>query len=48
MVGGYAMLEWASREKAVEGALAFMRLHTEHWPSWRGECEVRPIEFLTP
>jgi hypothetical protein len=48
VVGGYAVLEWASREEAVESALAFMRLHTEHWPSWEGECEVRPIEFLAP
>src|SRR2546428_3175854 len=28
--------------------VAFMRLHTEHWPSWEGECEVRPITFLAP
>ena len=48
VIGGYAVLEWASREAAVEGALAFMRLHTQHWPSWEGECEVRQIEFLAP
>jgi hypothetical protein len=48
VIGGYAVLEWASREKAVEGALAFMRLHSRHWPSWEGECEVRPITFLAP
>ena len=48
VVGGYAVLEWASREKAVEAALAFMRLHSEYWPSWEGECEVRPITFSAP
>ena len=48
VVGGYAVLEWASREKAVAAALAFMRLHSEHWPSWEGECEVRPITFFAP
>ena len=48
VVGGYAVLEWASREQAVEGALAFMRLHSDHWPAWEGECEVRPITFLAP
>ncbi len=48
VVGGYAVIEWESREKAIEGALAFMRLHTHHWPSWEGECEVRPITFLAP
>lgn len=48
VVGGYAILEWASREQAVESALAFMRLHSQHWPSWEGECEVRPITFFAP
>ncbi|PYP70151.1 MAG: hypothetical protein DMD41_15555 [Gemmatimonadetes bacterium] len=48
VVGGYAVLEFESREEAIEAAVAFMRLHTEHWPSWEGECEVRPITFLAP
>jgi len=48
VVGGYAVLEWASRDKAIEGAVAFMRLHQQHWPGWQGECEVRPIMFLAP
>lgn len=48
VIGGYAVLEWASREQAVESTLAFMRLHAEHWPAWEGECEVRPITFLAP
>jgi hypothetical protein len=48
VVGGYAVLEWASREQAIEGTVAFMQLHTLHWPSWSGECEVRPITFLAP
>ena len=38
----------AGRNGQAHRALAFMRLHTEHWPSWEGECEVRPIEFLAP
>jgi len=48
VVGGYAVLEWASRQKAVEATLAFMRLHTQYWPGWEGECEVRQINFLAP
>lgn len=48
VLGGYAVLEWASREQAVEGAKAFMQLHAAHWPGWEGECEVRTIEFLAP
>jgi hypothetical protein len=48
VVGGYAVLEYQSRKEAIEAALAFMRLHSEHWPGWEGECEVRPIVFLAP
>src|SRR2546426_11720034 len=48
VVGGYAVLEFESRKEAIEAAVAFMRLHNEHWPSWEGECEVRPITFLAP
>ena len=48
VVGGYAVLEWATREQAVQGAVDFMQLHARYWPGWEGECEVRPITFLTP
>jgi len=48
VVGGYAVLEFKSREEAIAATVAFMRLHTEHWPSWEGECELRPITFLAP
>lgn len=48
VIGGYAVLEWESREAAIEGAVAFMRLHQRHWPGWEGECEVRQIVFLAP
>jgi len=48
VIGGYAVLEWASREQAIEGTIAFMEMHRKHWPEWEGECEVRPITFLAP
>jgi hypothetical protein len=48
VVGGYAMLEAPSREKAIESTVAFMRLHLDHWPEWQGECELREVEFLAP
>jgi len=48
VIGGYAVLEFKSRAEAVEAAVAFMRLHQQHWPSWQGECEIRPITFLAP
>jgi hypothetical protein len=48
VVGGYAVLEFKSREEAIEAAVAFMRLHQQHWPGWEGECEVRQLVFLAP
>jgi len=48
VIGGYAVMAWASREEAIAGARAFMELHQRHWPSWQGECEVREIVFLAP
>jgi hypothetical protein len=43
MVGGYAVLECASREEAVQVAKDFLQLHLEHWPGCRARCEVRQI-----
>lgn len=48
IIGGYAMLEASSREAAIRMATAFMQLHTDHWPEWEGEGEVRQIDFLVP
>jgi hypothetical protein len=44
VVGGYAMVEVASREEAMKTAREFMELHQLHWPEFEGECEVRPLE----
>ena len=44
IVGGYAMVEAKSKQEAVEVALQFMELHRVHWPTFEGECEVRPLE----
>jgi hypothetical protein len=46
VVGGYAMVEVASREEALEFARQFMELHRVHWPAFEGECEVRPLEDM--
>jgi hypothetical protein len=43
IVGGYAIYEPESRQKAIEATLEFMRLHKEHWPGWEGEAELREI-----
>ena len=43
VVGGYAVMEFNSREAAVQSAVEFMELHKKYWPSWEGETEVRQI-----
>jgi hypothetical protein len=44
VVGGYAILDAKSREEALTLARRFMELHLRHWPTFEGECEVRPFE----
>jgi hypothetical protein len=46
IVGGYAMVEVASKEEALKVARQFMELHRIHWPAFEGECEVRPLEDM--
>jgi hypothetical protein len=46
IVGGYAMVEVASKEEALQVARQFMELHRVHWPAFEGECEVRPVEDM--
>ena len=48
IVGGYAIIEAASKREALEAARRFMQLHVEHWPEWEGECELRELVFLAP
>jgi hypothetical protein len=44
IVGGYALMEAKTREEAMVIARRFMELHLEHWPTFEGICEVRPLE----
>jgi hypothetical protein len=44
IVGGYAIIDAKSREEALGLARRFMELHRKHWPTFDGECEVRPFE----
>ena len=46
VIGGYALAEAKSREEALELARQFMDLHRIHWPTFVGECEVRPLEDM--
>jgi hypothetical protein len=43
VVGGFAIIEYNSRQEALEGAREFMELHRKFWPSWEGETEVREL-----
>jgi hypothetical protein len=46
LVGGYAIVEAKSKEEARVFARDFMELHRKHWPTFEGECEVRPLEIF--
>jgi hypothetical protein len=43
VVGGYAFMEFPTKDDAVQGATWLMELHRQHWPGWEGEVEVRQI-----
>jgi len=43
VVGGFAIIEFASREEAVRTAKEWAELHHRLWPVWVGETEVRQI-----
>lgn len=43
VVGGFAILNFKSREEAVQSAKEMAELHRRLWPSWIGETEVRQI-----
>lgn len=43
IVGGYALLEFNSKQEAVDSAIHFMELHRKYWPGWEGETEVRQV-----
>jgi hypothetical protein len=41
VIGGFTIMELASKDEAIEEARKFMELHRKHWPTWDGDCEVR-------
>lgn len=43
-MGGYALIDAASKEEALDFARRFMEIHRTHWPAFEGECEVRQLE----
>lgn len=44
LIGGFAIIEAASKAEAVEHARYFMKLHADILgPAYEGECEIRPM-----
>jgi len=43
VIGGWAILNAATREDAIRIATEFMELHRKYWPGFEGESEVRPM-----
>ena len=43
LVGGYAVYDVPSKAEALDWVTRFANLHTEHWPGWEGDIELRPI-----
>jgi len=43
VIGGWAILNAASKEEAIRFATEFLELHRKHWPAFDGESEVRPM-----
>jgi hypothetical protein len=48
VIGGYALIEAASRAEALAAARRFMQLHADTWPEWEGEVEIRELVFFAP
>ena len=44
IVGGYSIIDAKSDEEALSLARRFMEIHLKHWPTFEGECEMRPLE----
>ena len=41
VIGGFSIMNVASREEALAEGRKFMELHRVHWPKWQGELEIR-------
>lgn len=43
VIGGWAILELASKAEALRMTRELMELHLKHWPGFEGEAEVRAM-----
>lgn len=46
IIGGFAIVEAETKERAMEIANRFVGLHLQHWPGFDFECEIRPFEAM--
>jgi len=43
VIGGYAIMEFATHAEARQAAVDFMELHRTFGEGWEGACEMRPL-----
>jgi hypothetical protein len=43
VIGGYAILNVATKAEALRIATEFMEMHRKYWPEFEGESELRPM-----
>ena len=43
IIGGWAILNAATKADAIRMSSEFMELHRKHWPGFEGECEIRAM-----
>lgn len=43
IVGGWAILQGATKEEVTKHAVEFVELHRKFWPGFECECEVRQM-----
>ena len=41
VIGGFTIMNLASKEEAIAEAVKFMELHRKLWPKWDGVTEIR-------
>ena len=41
VIGGFSILNFSSKEEALEEARTLLELHRIHWPTWEGVIELR-------
>ena len=43
VIGGYAIFDYATRDRALASAVEFMEMHRTYGDGWEGECEMRQL-----